>query len=662
MNADANGIAVPKDKVVVGLSDAFKNKSCLTTDSAYGDSFKARAVTLADLAHHITAGKAWTQGNFGDKPRRKEYFQSAQTLALDLDQDVSIEQAFAEKAIADYAFLIHATPSSTAEHPKTRVVFCLSEPITVLSIWETLQRALLARFAHLHPDPACKDATRLFYGSDQPGALVWPDARLPIAAIARYTVYEALDDDQWRELSKVAPAGVPDSDRAAKYAAKALEMIAGRVASAAAGERNVVLNREAYVLFGMAKAGDWPGITEPIAEQQLVAMAYRAGLPEVEIERTVASAKRAAIPDSIVGRMRAYTNGSNGHNATAPIPDKPLDPLAVIAKETQELAKLRRNGGDVQVIVSRLRKELDALQAGQGEPESEGIVSMTVPDFEAMNTARTAGKHSAMLRTGLADLDRLLGGLRRGLYTLYGDVSMGKSTLLATIAASLMTQAPGLLITTESFPMQWLRKVTAYRARVPYDKIEDSWLMNDKEYQRVKIAIGEMNKTPTRLMMTAAPTPEQIAATVKRDVEQHSIQWVILDSVSNVKPYGGTLYEDTRRTSKAMQAIVRSHPIVFIQSVQIGRNVKFRANKRPTIYDAKGGQDIEQDSDVILSLYNHDYYVSRQMAEADSYTPPGVALVTVEKHRWRSCAGQSTRLQFIGGIGYYSYRPETIKA
>lgn len=646
------------DKIIVGLSDAFKNKSCLTMDSAYGDSFKPRAVTLAELAHHITSGKAWTQGSFGDNPRRKEHFQSAQTLALDLDQDVSIEQAIAEKAIAEYAFLVHATPSSTIEHPKTRVVFCLSESITILSIWETLQRALLARFAHLHPDSACKDATRLFYGSDQPSAIVKPEARLSIAAIARYTVYEALDDDQWRELSKIAPTGVPDNDRATKYATKALEMIAGRVASAAAGERNVVLNREAYVLFGMAKAGDWPGITELVAEQQLVAMAHRAGLPEVEIERTVASAKRAAVPDSIAGRMRAY-NGNNGHSAAPSIPDKPLDPLAVIAQQTQELAKLRRNGGDVQVIVSRLRKELDALQTGQGEPESEGLVSMTVPDFEAMNTARTVGKHSAMLRTGLRDLDHLLGGLQHGLYTVYGDVSMGKSTLLATIAASLMTQAPGLLITTESHPAQWLRKVTAYRARVPYDKIEDSWLMDDKEYQRVKIAIGEMNKTPTRLMMTAAPTPEQIAATVKRDVEQYNIQWVILDSLSNVKPYGGTLYEDTRRTSKAMQAIVRSHPIVLIQSVQIGRNVKFRANKRPTIHDAKGGQDIEQDSDVILSLYNHDYYVSRQMAEIDNYMPPGVVVMTVEKHRWRSCAGQSTRLQFIGGIGYYSYKSET---
>lgn len=165
-----------------GLSQAFHNKENRTgSKTAFGQSFQPRTVTTAEFVAHITSGKAWTQGFFKDNSRRKTHFVSAQTLALDLDDHVSVQDVLAEPLIAAHALLVHPSPSSTPDHPKTRVIFVLSEAVTDMTGWEQLQRGALARFAHLRPDPACKDAARLFYGSTVDGAHVNLAAVLPLA-------------------------------------------------------------------------------------------------------------------------------------------------------------------------------------------------------------------------------------------------------------------------------------------------------------------------------------------------------------------------------------------------------------------------------------------------------------------------------------------------
>jgi len=161
------------DLLHVGMSTAFINKELRPgyTKEAYGDSFIPTALPLAEFVQHVLDGGAFTLAYFKNKSRIKANFVLAELLGLDFDNGVSVAQASADPFIGQYAFLIYPTPSSTLEHPKTRVLFRLSEPVYEAERWEALQRGLIAHYAHWQPDPSCKDSARLFFGSDREGGI-----------------------------------------------------------------------------------------------------------------------------------------------------------------------------------------------------------------------------------------------------------------------------------------------------------------------------------------------------------------------------------------------------------------------------------------------------------------------------------------------------------
>jgi len=173
-------------KIRVNLSEAFHNKVNTTgNQGAYGSSFHPFEVTIPELIQHIRAGKAFTLCSFMGHSRKKDQFVSGQLLGLDLDEGThTIKDLLKIAFIKDNAFLLYPTPSSTPDTPKSRVLFVLDEPVTDLAEWEALQLRLLERFADLKPDPACKDAARLFFGSDLPGGAKGEDKVLSIAKVS----------------------------------------------------------------------------------------------------------------------------------------------------------------------------------------------------------------------------------------------------------------------------------------------------------------------------------------------------------------------------------------------------------------------------------------------------------------------------------------------
>jgi replicative DNA helicase len=64
-------------------------------------------------------------------------------------------------------------------------------------------------------------------------------------------------------------------------------------------------------------------------------------------------------------------------------------------------------------------------------------------------------------------------------------------------------------------------------------------------------------------------------------------------------------------------------PVVII--AQLNREMKDRANKRPTLTDLRESGEIEQKADVVLLLHREDYYEPMQM--------PGAAEVIIGKGR-----------------------------
>jgi len=236
---------------------------------------------------------------------------------------------------------------------------------------------------------------------------------------------------------------------------------------------------------------------------------------------------------------------------------------------------------------------------------------------------------------------------------IYGDTNMGKSTLAVSIISPFIKQGAGLIVPTESPPHAYLDKLVACICKIPYDLIEEGRL-DDQQYKLVRSTYQQLEAMNCHILDAGSPTPHSIASAVREGVRKFGYKWVLVDSMSKMKiPGSNDIYETTRLASDGLQDLARETLLPFLVTCQIGRNLKERANKTPLPNDALGAGTVEQNADVIMSLYNHNHYVKLGVCQPDEKFPEDSALVRIIKHRWKDAINMGVMLKFVGGSGFY---------
>ncbi|QLE60007.1 PriCT-2 domain-containing protein [Nostoc sp. TCL26-01] len=164
--------------------------------------FRDTEGTLEDVQAHIKAGHAICAGLLGGKWRSKANVIGSQWLLLDIDNSdiardaegkpikdengnyikvykhqLTIEEALAHPFIQKHCALIYTTASHKPEWHKFRLIFLLPQYVEGADTVEACTRSLMQQLPH---DPACKDASRVFYGNTEAEfLLVNPEATLP---------------------------------------------------------------------------------------------------------------------------------------------------------------------------------------------------------------------------------------------------------------------------------------------------------------------------------------------------------------------------------------------------------------------------------------------------------------------------------------------------
>lgn len=251
---------------------------------AFGEGFENVTLTTRDIANHLLAGKALCSAALDKGRRRKDAFLSAQVMGLDFDDGVDVSTALNHHAIGlGGAFYIYPTASSSAEKPKTRMLFRLDRAINDAAEYERLIKRLIHAYAELRPDAATKDCVRLWYGSKQRG--MWWDTELPLADLLELAPHP---DELRTQPVEARPALELRRDYSA-YVAVALERVLAGVSAARAGERNDTLNKAAFRL-GQFVSSDWANLTRMDAERELLRAAPIGGdFPQHEAEKAIRS-------------------------------------------------------------------------------------------------------------------------------------------------------------------------------------------------------------------------------------------------------------------------------------------------------------------------------------------------------------------------------------
>ncbi|WP_209425612.1 replicative DNA helicase [Pararhodobacter sp. SW119] len=269
--------------------------------------------------------------------------------------------------------------------------------------------------------------------------------------------------------------------------------------------------------------------------------------------------------------------------------------------------------------------------AEQGVAE-RGFQSFLKAVTDAVNMANAAYQREGQLSgisTGLADLDKKLGGLHPSdLIILAGRPSMGKTSLATNIAFNIAkahrrgTKPDGSegsveggvvgFFSLEMSAEQLAARILSEAAEVPSEQIRRGD-MTEGEFRRFVEAAKSLEACPLFIDDTPALPIAQIAARARRLKRTQGLDVLMVDYLQLLR---GTSKEnrvqEVSEITQGLKAIAKELNIPVIALSQLSRQVENRDDKRPQLSDLRESGSIEQDADVVMFVFREEYYRERE--------------------------------------------------
>ena len=233
--------------------------------------------------------------------------------------------------------------------------------------------------------------------------------------------------------------------------------------------------------------------------------------------------------------------------------------------------------------------------------------------------------------TGLADLDKMIGGLHPSdLVILAGRPSMGKSALAANIAfhvarnyaydvlpdGTKKTSAGGVVAfySLEMSAEQLAMRILAEASGVPSDRLRKGEI-NATEFGRVRDAALEIQQAPLYFDDTGGLSLAKLTARARRLKRQTGLDLIVIDYLQLVTAGEGSKtdnrVQEVSMITQGLKALAKELSVPVIALSQLSRQVENREDKRPQLSDLRESGSIEQDADMVWFVYREAYYLGR---------------------------------------------------
>ena len=299
--------------------------------------------------------------------------------------------------------------------------------------------------------------------------------------------------------------------------------------------------------------------------------------------------------------------------------------LCSIAADIQSAAVAPQVSVPPATIIAEAEARLFALardaQRDHQRPRFAGLIAEDIMAGLAEPEAA-----AAPIPTGLADLDRLIGGYRRGnLIILAGRPGMGKTTLATSSALAVAGRGHPVLFYSLDMPGRELaaRMMTdmAYRNSEPiaYEDVLNQRRMSDDDLEVLRDASRRLKRTPLVVDQRKGLSLGEIAVSARR--------WADKQAKDGKRPglivcdHLGKIRTDQRERrdlelgdiTNGMVDLAGELDVPVLMLCQLNRQVEARDNhrRRPQLSDLRESGRIEEDAAVVIGAYREAYYLAK---------------------------------------------------
>jgi replicative DNA helicase len=247
-------------------------------------------------------------------------------------------------------------------------------------------------------------------------------------------------------------------------------------------------------------------------------------------------------------------------------------------------------------------------------PISKPMADVFTDLMEVYDRKQAGLMHEVLLPTGIRDFDALIGGGigEEQFITILADTGIGKTTVLRKIiktAASL--GVPTLEFSIEMSAESMSQKIYSDLAQIPTTALRNGAIRND-QWEKLAQARESYIDLPSLINDQVRNIEDIISISRNYYAKYGRIGIIAIDYLQLIESTRKELqYDDRRRFVYAcneLNALKKELKTRIILLSQIGRNVKDRADKRPTLHDAAESGRIEQTSDILISAFRDEHY------------------------------------------------------
>lgn len=249
------------------------------------------------------------------------------------------------------------------------------------------------------------------------------------------------------------------------------------------------------------------------------------------------------------------------------------------------------------------------LDAEPCELEPVAPVMQRVWDrLELRSRTESGGIHG--LRTGIDELDELLGGLKPGgLYVLAARPKMGKTTLAQNVAeyCALTAQKAVAVFSFEMQPEELGDRMLASIGGVSATRIRSGEL-DDSDWTNVNRAMQRLRGAPIFVSRPRNARVEHVVAQVRRQHARNPLGLVVIDYLQLMTVVGDNRAQGIGDITRALKLMAGELQVPVLLLSQLNRELEKRPDKRPIVSDLRDSGSIEQDADAVIFIYRDEVY------------------------------------------------------
>ena len=271
---------------------------------------------------------------------------------------------------------------------------------------------------------------------------------------------------------------------------------------------------------------------------------------------------------------------------------------------------------DVFDLLGLVSKNFDALNAEMGYSGTNSFADGV--ENVVLETENAAADHTYTvgLKSEVAEIDRISGGFKKGnVIIVAARPGMGKTALALQIARKQAKKGKKVgIFSLEMAMMELIQRMVCSETIIDFGRLQRG-NMKTEEWGRFKEITQAMKELPIYIEDRVVGI-SQIKSIARIWKQKHGIEEIIIDYIQLIPGEDGKRGQNREQElssiSRQIKLLAKELEIPIIVLSQLSRECEKRKPPRPILSDLRESGAIEQDADIVITLFREAYYTQSE--------------------------------------------------